>query len=309
METKFYTIGEVSSISGQSVRRIRFYSDKGLLPPSLRTESNYRIYTDTDLAKLELIRALREAGVGLELIGNLFRQKLSLGELLQTRLDILEAEIASKRRAAGVLRAVLRFPNPSDEDLRRIWTMSKHSHRQMQTLVENFIGVIAEGTKLDGEQRRSLVEASVPTLPDDPTAEQIEAWDELSALLVDRDFAREMRVEMQAFWTGALDPAAYQAASIEAYEAAKNGVSTGIRPRSAEAQAIAETWLAKSALAMGREADRSFIDWHVAQYDKNAGRTARYRELHAILQGKPLAEADLKAWTWLNDALKALPER
>jgi DNA-binding transcriptional MerR regulator len=309
METKFYTIGEVSSISGQSVRRIRFYSDKGLLPPSLRTESNYRIYTDTDLARLELIRALREAGVGLELIGNLFRQKLSLGELLQTRLDILEAEIASKRRAAGVLRAVLRFPNPSNEDLRRIWTMSKHSHRQMQTLVENFIGVIAEGAKLDGEQRRSLIEASVPTLPDDPTAEQIDAWDELSALLVDRDFAREMRVEMQAFWTGALDPAAYQAASIEAYEAAKKGVSTGIRPRSAEARAIAKTWLAKSALAMGREADRSFIDWHGAQYDKNAGRTARYRELHAILQGKPLAEADLKAWAWLNDALKALPER
>lgn len=187
--------------------------------------------------------------------------------------------------------------------------MSKLSDQQMQTLVENFISVVADGTTLDGEQRRRLIEASTPTLPDDPTAEQIEAWEALSALLADKDFVREMRTETQAFWTGALDPAAYEAASMEAYEAAGNSVASGIEPRSTEAQAIAETWLAKSAEAMGRAADRSFIDWHIAQYDKTAGPTGRYRELHAILQGEPLAAADLKAWTWLNDALKVLPER
>ncbi|MGO4840581.1 MerR family DNA-binding transcriptional regulator, partial [Rhizobiaceae sp. 2RAB30] len=34
-----YTIGELSKLSGVSVRRIRFYADKGLLPPSTRTFS------------------------------------------------------------------------------------------------------------------------------------------------------------------------------------------------------------------------------------------------------------------------------
>jgi DNA-binding transcriptional MerR regulator len=37
MNGKVYTIGELSGLSGVSVRRIRFYSDKGLLPPAART--------------------------------------------------------------------------------------------------------------------------------------------------------------------------------------------------------------------------------------------------------------------------------
>lgn len=39
-----YSIGELARLSGQSVRRIRFYSDKGLLPPMLRSASNYRLF-------------------------------------------------------------------------------------------------------------------------------------------------------------------------------------------------------------------------------------------------------------------------
>jgi DNA-binding transcriptional MerR regulator len=106
MGVRSYTIGELARLSGQSVRRIRFYSDKGLLP-SLRTESNYRVYTDTDLAKLDLFLALREAGVSLDAIGKLLRHRLPLKEVLLTRLDTLEAEIATKRRAAIILRVTV----------------------------------------------------------------------------------------------------------------------------------------------------------------------------------------------------------
>jgi DNA-binding transcriptional MerR regulator len=43
-----YTIGELSGLSGVPVRRIRFYSDKGLLPPKARTATGYRVYSETD---------------------------------------------------------------------------------------------------------------------------------------------------------------------------------------------------------------------------------------------------------------------
>lgn len=55
MGTKVYTIGELARLSGQSVRRIRYYSDKGLLPPSDRSAGNYRIYSEADVARLDLI--------------------------------------------------------------------------------------------------------------------------------------------------------------------------------------------------------------------------------------------------------------
>ncbi|WP_216361261.1 MerR family DNA-binding transcriptional regulator [Caulobacter mirabilis] len=48
MSEEMYTIGELSRLSGVSVRRLRFYSDKGLLPPATRTESGYRLYSEAD---------------------------------------------------------------------------------------------------------------------------------------------------------------------------------------------------------------------------------------------------------------------
>jgi DNA-binding transcriptional MerR regulator len=63
-----YTIGELSRRSGVSVRTIRFWSDRGVVPPAGRTEAGYRLYGDAALARLELVRTLRELGVDLPAI-------------------------------------------------------------------------------------------------------------------------------------------------------------------------------------------------------------------------------------------------
>ena len=303
-----YPIGELARLTGQSVRRIRFYSDKGLLPPMLRTATNYRLYTDTDIARLDLIQALRGAGVDLATIQRLLTRRLTLKDVLQTRLDVLEAEIASKRRAATVLRATLRLPNPADDDLRRIWTMSSLSNQQMKARIEAFIDDIATGSSLNDDWRQQVLDMSIPELPDDPTPEQLAAWDELATLLADPSFVREVQEGTTAFWTDALDPEAYQRVSIEAYNAAAKASCDGLSPDSAEAQTIARKWFEGSARAMGKTADRGVLDWHLSQYDAYAGRLGRYRDLLVILRGEtsPMA-ADREVWGWLNDALKALP--
>src|SRR5690606_26079513 len=107
MSTRTYTIGEASRLSGVPVRTLRFYSDEGLLPPAARTESGYRVYTDGDLVRLDLIRALREAGLGLDAIRQVIARRLTLGDALRLRLAALESEIAAKRRIAATLRAAL----------------------------------------------------------------------------------------------------------------------------------------------------------------------------------------------------------
>lgn len=306
MGAKTYTIGDLARLSGQPVRRIRFYSDRGLLPPALRSASNYRVYTDADVAKLDLIHALREAGVGLDGIGRLMARKLSLHAVLRTRLEILEAEIAAKRRTAAILRATLRVPDPAESDLRRIWTMSTVSNQQMKALAEEFVDAIAAGTTLDGEWRRRVLAMSVPELPDDPTPEQLAAWDALAKLLADPTFLREVQDGTKAFWTDALDPAAYEIASRRTYDAAADAVARGVSPESLEAQAVARIWLEESARALGRSPDRSFLQWHFDQFEKNAGRLGHYRALLATLNKQSPIAADPTVWGWLNAALETL---
>jgi len=54
------TVNEVSKISGVSVRTLHYYDQIGLLHPTTTTASNYRLYDDTALEKLQDILLFRE---------------------------------------------------------------------------------------------------------------------------------------------------------------------------------------------------------------------------------------------------------
>src|ERR1700737_5235377 len=144
MKHRTYSIGEASRLSGVSVRRLRFYSDQGLLPPAGRTESGYRVFTDSELVRLDLIRCLRDAGLGLDAIREVLSHALSLKEALGLRLGALEAEIAAQRRVAAALRAALRSPELNETDLRRFWTMTKLSRAERRNVVERFYEQVSE---------------------------------------------------------------------------------------------------------------------------------------------------------------------
>ncbi|MBZ7920890.1 MerR family transcriptional regulator [Ensifer adhaerens] len=98
MDDQIFSIGELSKLSGIPVRRLRFYSDKGLLPPSTRSESGYRMYSGADLSRLDLVLALREAGVSVSEIRKILTSRTSFADVLALRLRTLETEIRSKRR-------------------------------------------------------------------------------------------------------------------------------------------------------------------------------------------------------------------
>lgn len=54
------TVNEVSRLAGVSVRTLHYYNKIGLLQPSRRTESGYRLYDDTALERLQQILLFRE---------------------------------------------------------------------------------------------------------------------------------------------------------------------------------------------------------------------------------------------------------
>lgn len=64
--TGLFTIGQLARGSGLSVRTIRYWSDEGVLHPVTRSAGGYRLYDAESVARLELIRTLRELGLGLD---------------------------------------------------------------------------------------------------------------------------------------------------------------------------------------------------------------------------------------------------
>ena len=71
MKKEFFTVKDVSSITGVSVRTLHHYDSIGLLKPATITESGYRLYDDTSLKKLQSILLFRELEFPLKEIGNI----------------------------------------------------------------------------------------------------------------------------------------------------------------------------------------------------------------------------------------------
>ena len=59
-----FTIGQLARRTGVPARTIRFWSDAGLVPPAARSGSGYRLYHADAVARLDLVRTLRELGLG-----------------------------------------------------------------------------------------------------------------------------------------------------------------------------------------------------------------------------------------------------
>lgn len=61
MHEPTFHIGEVASRAGLSLRTVRYYESIGLVIPSGRTEGGFRLYTEPDVQRLLLVRALKPA--------------------------------------------------------------------------------------------------------------------------------------------------------------------------------------------------------------------------------------------------------
>ncbi len=64
-------ISDVAKFTGLTSKAIRFYEEKGLVTPPMRSENGYRTYTQQHLNELTLLRQARQVGFNLEESGEL----------------------------------------------------------------------------------------------------------------------------------------------------------------------------------------------------------------------------------------------
>src|SRR5690606_33030803 len=80
-------IGEVAERTGLSLRTIRYYGEVGLVEPSARSRGGFRLYTEEDVDRLQLIKRMKPLDFSLD----------ETRELLET-LDLLNAPETSPRK-------------------------------------------------------------------------------------------------------------------------------------------------------------------------------------------------------------------
>ena len=84
-------IGELAERTGLSIRTLRHYDEIGLLRPSARSDGGFRLYTETDVERLLVIRRMKPLEFTLA----------EMGELLES-LDILgNDEVDDEGRSAA----------------------------------------------------------------------------------------------------------------------------------------------------------------------------------------------------------------
>ena len=99
-----YKINEISKLTGVSVRMLHHYDKIGLLTPSKRTDSNYRVYNDNDISRLYQILLFKELEFPLQEIKQILDDKnFDKEEALKVQRNLI---LEKKKRLERILESI-----------------------------------------------------------------------------------------------------------------------------------------------------------------------------------------------------------
>lgn len=112
-------IGELAKAAHTQVETIRYYEREGLLPETVRTESNYRVYGDEHVDRLSFIRNCRGLDMTLDEIRILLHFKDSPLENCADVNDLLDEHIGHVAARIKELKALERQLKTLRENCRK----------------------------------------------------------------------------------------------------------------------------------------------------------------------------------------------
>jgi DNA-binding transcriptional MerR regulator len=329
-----YPIGDAARRSGLSVSAVRFYADTGLITPTGLNEAGHRMYDIQAIARLELVRTLRELDTDLDEIRRLLEGGTTLHDLLTTHLEIVERQERTLRARRAVLRTLIRQGGTTAQaDL--MHKLVSMTDEERERTIDDFWNDVGQDLDVP-EGFVDRLRAMRPVLPADPTAAQLEAWIELGDLVSDPAFREAVRTYLQDTYSApearvlATEP--FQefmhesgAPLVEELLAAHRA---GHSPRSPRVQQAVTRFMEAATALSGtpltpevrdRMADgyRQIPDIlrRIAEEEATSERPVydathgRYLSLVALINGTA-AEEDPGSlpYTWIADAMRAAPE-
>jgi DNA-binding transcriptional MerR regulator len=307
-----YSIGDLARRTRLSVRTIRFYSDCGVLPPADRSPAGHRRYGLDALARLDLIRTLRELDVDLATIRRALDREVSIAEVAGVHAEALDVQIRTLRLRRAVLRAVAKRGS-SPEEMRLMHKLAKLSDAERRRIVHEFIDDAVDGLDVNPDFV-AMMRSAMPELPDDPSPEQVDAWVELAELVQDRDFKASVR-----------RMAEHQAAERAAGEASGSGLhheltnqlrarieaalGAGIDPASQQTRPVVADLVARYAETFGKADTLDYRSQLLIRLQTaNDPRVERYWQLLATINAWPIPPTLAPVFEWFVQALQHHPD-
>ncbi len=308
-EDGLYKIGEISRLSGVSVKTIRHYSDVGVLPPSGVTEAGYRMYSGADRSRLELVRTLRAAGFDLPTVRRLLEGDVDPSEALGLQAEAVDLQLRTLTRRRALLRSALGGvggPGASYPDRAR--ALGLLEAREREAFLAEHLRRGFDGAPLDPDTEAWFWRGIVSGMPDELDEGQLEAWAELARLASDGTFVEAIQKQTQPVREaaeGGFDPAGWNRATKAAFDEAARAVREGRPPTGAREQGVVADWVGASARALGRQDDPRFAGWILSHYERTHDpRMERYWELMATIKRWEYDPAVAEAYRWLIEGLR-----
>ena len=104
-----YTTGEIARLCNVTVRTVQYYDSRNLLVPSELSEGGRRLYSEEDLHKLKAVCSLRNIGLPIGSICELFEEENKeevLAILLLKQEEALKKEIKERQEKLLALGAM-----------------------------------------------------------------------------------------------------------------------------------------------------------------------------------------------------------
>ncbi|MFG1927879.1 MerR family transcriptional regulator [Cryptosporangium sp. NPDC048952] len=301
-----YSIGELARRTGLSVRTIRFYADAGIVPPTDRSAAGYRRYDADAVARLELVRTLRDLGLDLATIRRVVDRHVSLDEVAAAHVEALDVQIRSLTAQRTVLSLIAaRGTDPSEVPL--MHRLARLSAAERERLVSTFV----EETFGDLDTNPEFVEmmrTALPDLPEDPSPQQLADWVALAELIQDTQFRAAARraAEHQAAERAAGDRTGLHGALTQnVRDLVGDALAADIDPESAAAKPVVELIVAAYTAEFGATDSPSYREALITRLEVGADPYAeRYFQLLSRLNGWPESPSLQPTVQWLTTALR-----
>ncbi|WP_238017175.1 MerR family transcriptional regulator [Dactylosporangium sp. AC04546] len=297
-QSDLYTIGQLAQLAGVPARTVRFWSDRGVLPPVGRSGGGYRLYDAVAAARLELIRTLRELGLGLDAVEALLAGRTTPAALAAVHVKALDAEIRTLQLRRAVLHTVARRQSTAEE-MTLLNKLARLSAQERQRIIDDFVGDALDGS---ADPDSAVIAGWMRELPaelgDDPTDEQVDAWLELAELVTDGDFRQKLRAMARS---AADDPRVEFGLNIRPLVLVHAGaaVERGVAPGSAEGRATLDRIVPADLPA---DETAALVTWLEMVAD---ARIERYGQLLGTLNATDTGPPTVPAFAWLLAAVRA----